>query len=56
MDGYYPGNKKNGKKWCKLHQLMNILAEKYDDWNGKNAIFDRETDIIFDVFQFHENH
>jgi hypothetical protein len=30
--------------------LMKILAEKHDDWNEKNAIFDRETDIIFHVF------
>ncbi len=30
--------------------LMRLLAEKHDDWNEKNAIFDRETDIIFHVF------
>ncbi len=30
--------------------LMKLLAEKHDDWNEKNAIFDRQTDIIFDVF------
>ncbi len=30
--------------------LMKILAEKHDDWNEKNAISDRETDIICHVF------
>ncbi len=29
---------------------MKLLAEQHDDWNEKNAISDRETDIIFDVF------
>jgi len=33
--------------------LMKILAEKHGDWNEENAISDRETDIIFDVFQIH---
>lgn len=33
--------------------LMELLSKKHDDWNEKNAISDRETDIIFDVFQIH---
>jgi hypothetical protein len=30
--------------------LMKFLPQKHDDGNEKNAIPDRETDIIFDVF------
>jgi hypothetical protein len=46
--------------WCRENEkisksdvnyiiLMKRLAEKHDDWNEKNAIFNRETDIIFYV-------
>ncbi len=30
--------------------LMKLLQQKHNDWDEKNAISDRETDIIFDVF------
>ncbi len=47
---HHPGNKKMAKNDVNYTILMKILAEKHDDWNEKNAIFDRETDIIFHVF------
>jgi hypothetical protein len=33
--------------------LMKLFSQKHDDKSEKHAIFDRETDIIFNVFQIH---
>ena len=34
--------------------LMKFFCKKNDAENEKNGIFDRETDIIFPVFQIHQ--